>query len=282
MLFENLSSIHEIVEVVGDGESPLPAYGEYHLIDRDGWIAVSTLASPELASELAERKPVGVCITGKLETENIGIEKVVRNVLALPFITYLVICGQESDGHFSGDGLVSLVRNGVDGDMKVIGARGRKCILKNLTIDEVLEFRSRVELIDMTGCMDIDLIISRIGELKVMYKTSSIKGRGNIHENIGVERVVAGEKDPYQVKLDRLGYFVILPLADKGSIVVEHYGNDNVLLHVIEGKSARNIYWTIIEKGWISELSHGAYLGKELTRAELSIVHGFQYIQDKA
>ena len=281
-MFENLSSIHEIVEVAGDGDSPLPAIGDYHLIDRAGWVAVSTLASPELASGIAIRQPAGVSITGKMETENIGIEKVVRNILALPHITYLVICGKESEGHFSGDGLLSLIRNGVDEEMKVIGAKGRKCILKNLRVDEVEAFRHRIELIDMTGCEDINLIISRIGELQVMDKTTSVEINGNYHENIGVETVVAVEKDPYQVKLDRLGYFVILPLPDKGSIIVEHYGNDNILLHVIEGTSARNIYWTIIEKGWISELSHGAYLGKELARAELSMVCGFQFIQDKA
>jgi len=42
------------------------------------------------------------------------------------------------------------------------------------------------------------------------------------------------------------------------------------------------IYWTIIENGWVCEMSHAAYLGKELTKAEMSMKLGFKYVQDKA
>jgi tetrahydromethanopterin S-methyltransferase subunit A len=52
------------------------------------------------------------------------------------------------------------------------------------------------------------------------------------------------------------------------------------LLRVIEGRDARSIYGTIIQSGWVSQLSHAAYLGKELTRAELSLKHGFNFVQD--
>lgn len=281
MLFENLSSIHEITDAdmhedLLESNMSLPAIGDYHLVSMNGWVGVSTLASPMLAKEIADRRIDGVCITGKTETENIGIEKVVSNLLALSSVVYLVICGLESVGHYSGDALVSLVRNGVDEDMRVISAKGRKCILKNVSIDEIEEFRRRVEIIDMIGCEDIDQIKLRIGELQMKENKSATIITG------GIEKFIASEKDPYQVKLDKLGYFVILPFPDSGKIIVEHYGNDNILLHVIEGTSARNIYWTIIDNGWISELSHGAYLGKELTRAELSLTYGFQYIQDKA
>jgi tetrahydromethanopterin S-methyltransferase subunit A len=130
----------------------------------------------------------------------------------------------------------------------------------------------------MIGCDDIESIVNKIETLK--YKEEKI--RMNIAAKNKVDVVFAIEKDPYKVKLDKLGYFVILPLRDVGKIVVEHYGNDNSLLHIIEGYSARNIYWTIIDNGWISELSHCAYLGKELTRAELSLEYGFSYVQDKA
>ena len=39
---------------------------------------------------------------------------------------------------------------------------------------------------------------------------------------------------------------------------------------------------TIIAKQWVSELSHAAYLGKELAKAELALQHGFKYVQDGA
>jgi len=95
-----------------------------------------------------------------------------------------------------------------------------------------------------------------------------------------VERVEAGE--PAKVTLDKAGYFVILPLPAKGILSVEHYANDNRLLRVIEGKEAGSLYGTIIRNGWVSQLTHAAYLGKELERAELSMKMGFKFIQDRA
>ena len=84
------------------------------------------------------------------------------------------------------------------------------------------------------------------------------------------------------VRLDRAGYFVIVPLASRRVINVEYYSYDNALQAVIEGTTARDIYLTLIEQGWVSELSHAAYLGKELAKAELSLAHGFKYLQDGA
>ncbi len=82
--------------------------------------------------------------------------------------------------------------------------------------------------------------------------------------------------------MDPAGYFVIVPLSDKGRITVEHYGYDNTLLRTIEGMTARMLYRKLIDEGWVTELSHAAYLGRELTKAELSLQHGYQYVQDGA
>lgn len=84
------------------------------------------------------------------------------------------------------------------------------------------------------------------------------------------------------VKMDKAGYFVIVSLLDQGIINVEHYAYDNTLLRVIEGTNARALYTTIITDGWVTELSHAAYLGKEFAKAELSIKLGFQHVQDGA
>ncbi len=82
--------------------------------------------------------------------------------------------------------------------------------------------------------------------------------------------------------LDKAGYFVVLPEAEAGVITVEHYAYDNKLLRVVEGTTARAIYKTLVANGWVSELSHAAYLGRELAKAELSLRHGFKYVQDGA
>lgn len=82
--------------------------------------------------------------------------------------------------------------------------------------------------------------------------------------------------------MDKAGYFVIIPQPEKGIIAAEHYSYDNRLLRVVEGRDARSIYWTIIENGWVTQLSHAAYLGRELAKAELSVKIGFKYVQDGA
>jgi tetrahydromethanopterin S-methyltransferase subunit A len=82
------------------------------------------------------------------------------------------------------------------------------------------------------------------------------------------------------IKLDKGGYFVIN--IQNGVIVVEHYDYKERLLHVIEGKDARALYWTLIDKGWVTKLDHAAYLGKELARAEFSIEHGVDFEQEGA
>ncbi len=94
-------------------------------------------------------------------------------------------------------------------------------------------------------------------------------------------KVIASEPSG-PVVMDKAGYFVIMPQADKHLITVEHYAYDNTLLRAIEGANARAVYMTIVSNSWVSELSHAAYLGKELAKAELSLQHGFKYVQDGA
>lgn len=42
----------------------------------------------------------GAALSGTLQTENVGLEKVICNVIANPNIRYIVVCGPESPGHF--------------------------------------------------------------------------------------------------------------------------------------------------------------------------------------
>ena len=44
----------------------------------------------------------GAALAGTLQTENIGIEKIVTNIVSNPNIRYLILCGIEVAGHNSG------------------------------------------------------------------------------------------------------------------------------------------------------------------------------------
>ena len=276
-----------MAEVLGGTGDVLPALGEYHILalDEQHPVAVSTLGDCELPDILAAKQPKGMCVVGKTETENIGIEKIIQNTLAAPTIRYLLLCGEDSQGHFSGQTMLSLFENGVNERMRVVGSKGKRPILANTTSQAVASFTDQVEIVDMIGCTDADAIVRKIEELAVQVPRQRQPAQ-QLADTVAyvpeIKVITAKPKDPQKVKLDRAGYFVIVPKAELGIILVEHYNYANQLLRVIQGDNARDIYWTIIENNWVGEMSHAAYLGKELVAAQLSMQLGFKYIQDKA
>lgn len=262
-----------------------PLAGEYFAFchGEDCPVAVSTLASVALAEQLANLRPKELCIVGKTETENIGVDKIVKNILSNPTIRFLLLTGQESQGHYSGKTLLALAENGVDEKMRVIGSPGKRPVLKNITQEEVEVFRNQVRVIDLIGCEDVTRITETIKDLSQEQSSCSCAKPTENAKAIQVSTVaVIQAKKPAKLCMDKGGYFVVLPQADKEAITVEHYSYDNTLLRVLEGKNARSLYWTIIENGWVTQLDHAAYLGEELTKAELSIRLGFKYVQDKS
>ncbi len=139
--------------------------GDYTVLDRNGHVAVSTLGSAELGEELAEKKPRGLAMVGKTETENIGIDKIVKNVIANHALQYLVVAGKDPAGHQSGKTLLALAQNGVDEKGQIIGSPGKRPVLRNVSIAEVNAFREQVQVIDLIGCEDSAAIIDRIESL---------------------------------------------------------------------------------------------------------------------
>lgn len=261
-----------------------PVVGEYFVVDNAASVAVSTLASIQLAEGLAQHKPSGLAIVGKTETENIGIDKVIKNVVTSPTIRYLIIAGMESKGHLTGKTLLALVENGVDENGHVIGSQGKRPVLRNVSAPEIQAFREQVQVIDMIGCENPDEIIAEIEKLaqQVTAPCGCSECGGQPPVSISIAPKIIATESSEVVTMDKAGYFVIVPIADKGIINVEYYAYDNSLLQVIEGTTASAIYKTIINNGWVTELSHAAYLGKELVKAELSLQHGFKYVQDGA
>ena len=98
--------------------------GKYFVAKSSAPVAVTTLGSVDLASEVAESPPEGLCIVGKVETENIGIEKIIKNILSNPAIRYLVCAGSEPPKHLTGATMFALFKNGIDSQKKIIGSPG--------------------------------------------------------------------------------------------------------------------------------------------------------------
>ena len=100
----------------------------------------------------------GAALSGTLQTENIGIEKIVCNVVANPNIRYIVLCGPESPGHSTGEALKALVENGVDQTKQIIGTNAPTPYLFNLPSEFIERFRGQIILIDRLNEGDPELI----------------------------------------------------------------------------------------------------------------------------
>ena len=91
----------------------------------------------------------GAALSGTLQTENIGLEKVICNVVANPNIRYLVVCGPESPGHLVGETILALMENGIDERKRIIGASAPTAYLFNIPAASIERFRRQITVIDL-------------------------------------------------------------------------------------------------------------------------------------
>lgn len=136
-----------------------PWRGEFTVGSEASQIAIDTLAS---RLDFPKEK---VAIWGQHKTENLGIEKIMANVISNPNIRYLIICGEEVRGHRSGDSIIALHANGIDGNGRIIGAKGAVPYIENLPPEAIARFREQVEIIDMIGITNHDEIVTKVEEL---------------------------------------------------------------------------------------------------------------------
>ncbi|MCD6229636.1 MAG: tetrahydromethanopterin S-methyltransferase subunit A [Candidatus Diapherotrites archaeon] len=130
--------------------------GSYTVVNPNASISVLTLFS-DIKLDLNE-----VALYGRALTENLGIERVVTNLIANPNIRFLIVCGEEVTGHFTGQSIVSLSRFGLDENKRIINSKGAIPFLENLPQEAVNRFREQVQVIDLTGTQNKDTIIKEI------------------------------------------------------------------------------------------------------------------------
>ena len=260
-----------------EGWPPLP--GSYKVLRYHAPVAICTLTDEELLSSLAQSMAPEIALVGSLQTENLGIERLVQNVLANPNIRFLIICGADSKkavGHLPGRSLLALARRGIDESNRIIEAPGKRPMLHNISKEAVEHFRKTVEVVDLIGNADSTSILEMASECAARNP-----GPGEPFASKQVINPITGYV-PKRMTSDPSGYFVIHIDKQKGIIWLEHYRNDGVLDSIIQGSKAVELYFPAIDKGLLSRLDHAAYLGGELARAEQSLISGEPYIQDRA
>lgn len=100
----------------------------------------------------------GAALSGTLQTENVGLEKIICNVIANSNIRYIITCGPESPGHLVGDAIKNLYKNGIDQNKKIIGTQAPAPFLFNISSEWVERFRRQTKLIDLTNEGSVEVI----------------------------------------------------------------------------------------------------------------------------
>jgi tetrahydromethanopterin S-methyltransferase subunit A len=122
----------------------------------------------------------GAALSGTVQTENIGFEKIVCNIIGNPNIRYLIVGGPESEGHLTGEALKALIFNGVDEKKRIIGTDAPHPFLFNLSVQMIERFRKQLSLIDLQFEADPNLIQKAVWSC---YQESPVEFRGySLHD----------------------------------------------------------------------------------------------------
>jgi tetrahydromethanopterin S-methyltransferase subunit A len=104
---------------------------------------------PEIEALVRAGAESGAALSGTLQTENIGLEKVICNIVSNTNIRYLVLGGPESEGHLTGEAIKALFKNGVDEKKRIIGTESPHPFLFNISNEIIERFLEQVTLVDL-------------------------------------------------------------------------------------------------------------------------------------
>ena len=184
---------------MADKKSPAAGWpiiqGDYHTGDANSPVAVITMGSHLDETAICA---AGAALAGSCKTENLGIEKVVANIISNPNIRFVLLCGTEVKGHLTGQSWTAMHENGVEGG-KIVGSKGAIPFLENLTAEHIKRFQEQVELVNLIEIEDLGQISAKIAELTA--RDPGAFGADPIVVQIsddegGSEEAVAGEEEP--------------------------------------------------------------------------------------
>ncbi|MDV0443981.1 tetrahydromethanopterin S-methyltransferase subunit A [Methanorbis rubei] len=151
---------------MADKKSPASGWpivqGDYHTGDANSPVAVITMGSHLDETAICA---AGAALAGSCKTENLGIEKIVANIISNPNIRFVLLCGTEVKGHLSGQSIDAMHKNGVEGG-KIVGSGGAIPFLENLTAEHIKRFQEQVEIVNIMESEDVGQISAKINELK--------------------------------------------------------------------------------------------------------------------
>jgi tetrahydromethanopterin S-methyltransferase subunit A len=151
---------------MADKKSPASGWpivqGDFHSGDAQSPVAVVTMGSHLDEKGLCD---AGASMAGSCKTENLGLEKVIANIISNPNIRFVLLVGTEVKGHLSGQTFAALHKGGVK-DGRVVGAEGAIPFIENLDDAAIKRFQEQVEMVNIMETEDLSVIKAKINELK--------------------------------------------------------------------------------------------------------------------
>ena len=218
---------------MADKKSPAEGWpvvnGDYIVGDPESPVAATTLGSHNEDVVAA----AGTAIAGPCKTENLGIEKMLANLISNPNIRFLILCGSEVQGHITGQSIEALHNNGVDEKRKISGATGAIPFIENIPDEGLERFQQQMEVVNMVDIEDA-------GKIQAKVKECIEKDPGAFEEEamvIKVEEGGAEEEEGEEIK----------PVAPETAL--------------IEARM-RNIQTQVKSVGGLQRIFAGMYAGK--------------------
>jgi tetrahydromethanopterin S-methyltransferase subunit A len=151
---------------MADKKSPASGWplvkGDFISGDANSPVAVVTMGSHLDEKGICD---AGAALCGSCKTENLGLEKVIANIVANPNIRFMLCCGTEVKGHLAGQTMIALHKNGVK-EGRVVGAEGAIPFIENLKDDAIKRFQEQVECVNIMEAEDTKTIKAKMDELK--------------------------------------------------------------------------------------------------------------------
>jgi tetrahydromethanopterin S-methyltransferase subunit A len=187
---------------MADKKSPASGWplvkGDFHSGDANSPVAVITMGSHLDEQGICD---AGAALCGSCKTENLGLEKVIANVIANPNIRFALLVGTEVKGHLSGQTLVALHKSGIK-EGRVVGAEGAIPFIENLNDAAIKRFQEQIEIVNIMESEDMGAIKAKINELKARdpgaFAGDAIvvevkEAAGGAEETTGEARPISGE-----------------------------------------------------------------------------------------
>ena len=163
--------------------------GDYVVGTPESRIAVVTLAS-------TLEPYINAAIWGTCKTENLGVEKIVANIISNSNIRHILVCGNESRGHLAGQTLLALYKNGIDEHGRIIRSNGAIPFIENITKDAIERFQSQVKFIEHIGLTDLDEIRQIVNEYEnkdVVYDEEPVVVGTTKKKHAAIDKPVSGD-----------------------------------------------------------------------------------------